>query len=69
MGQWRTGGPSVRLYVRLDTEEGDLDLLAQRDGAGNDVQQVRLVKNRDGNVLICENSMLRRWKEDFKSLV
>ncbi|KAG2468256.1 DYH2 protein, partial [Polypterus senegalus] len=44
----------VELYERLDTKEGEKDLYRlarQRDGAGKDVQQVRVIKDKDENVL------------------
>ena len=42
------------LYVRLDTKEGEVDLyrlVRQRDRDGKDVQQVSVIKDKDGNVL------------------
>lgn len=47
------------LYVRLDTKrENDLFRLArQRDGDRKDVQQVRVIKDRDGDVLTSEKSV------------
>ncbi|KAK3546206.1 hypothetical protein QTP70_025218, partial [Hemibagrus guttatus] len=42
------------LYTRLDTREGEKDLYRlarQRDRDGKDVQQVRVIKDRDGRVL------------------
>ena len=42
------------LYERLDTKDGETHLYrrARRsDRAGKDVQQVRVIKYRDGNVL------------------
>ncbi|KAK3547532.1 hypothetical protein QTP86_021516, partial [Hemibagrus guttatus] len=42
------------LYTRLDTREGQKDLYrlaGQRDRDGKDVQQVRVIKERDGRVL------------------
>ncbi|KAK3548529.1 hypothetical protein QTP70_013371 [Hemibagrus guttatus] len=42
------------LYTRLDTREGEKDLFRlarQRDQDGKDVQQVRVIKDRDGRVL------------------
>ncbi|KAK3575651.1 hypothetical protein QTP86_031603, partial [Hemibagrus guttatus] len=54
------------LYTRLDTREGEKDLYRlarQRDGDGKDVQQVRVIKDRDGRVLTSEESVQRRWKE------
>ncbi|KAK3533676.1 hypothetical protein QTP70_024005 [Hemibagrus guttatus] len=60
------------LYTRLDTREGEKDLYRlarQRDRDGKDVQQVRIIKDRDGRVLTSEESVQRRWKEYFKELM
>ncbi|KAK3559310.1 hypothetical protein QTP86_012718 [Hemibagrus guttatus] len=60
------------LYIRLDTREGEKDLYRlarQRDRDGKDVQQVRVIKDRDGRVLTSEESVQRRWKEYFKELM
>ena len=57
------------LYERLDTKEGEKDLYPlarQRDQAGKDVQQVQVIRDRDGSVLTSEESVLRRWKEYFE---
>lgn len=32
------------------------------------MQQVRAIKDRDTNVLMCEESVMRRWMESFKEL-
>ncbi|KAF7663482.1 hypothetical protein LDENG_00210270 [Lucifuga dentata] len=45
------------LYARLDSKEGETDLYRlarQRNRDGKDVQQVRVIKDRDGNVLTGE---------------
>ncbi|KAK3570757.1 hypothetical protein QTP86_025400 [Hemibagrus guttatus] len=60
------------LYTRLDTREGEKDLYRlarQRDRDGKDVQQVRVIKDRDGRVLTSEESVHRRWKEYFEELM
>ncbi|KAK3508380.1 hypothetical protein QTP70_025786, partial [Hemibagrus guttatus] len=60
------------LYTRLDTREGEKDLYRlarQRDRDGKDVQQVRVIKDRDGRVLTSEGSVQRRWKEYFEELM
>ncbi|KAK3515937.1 hypothetical protein QTP86_020430 [Hemibagrus guttatus] len=60
------------LYTRLDTREEEKDLYRlarQRDRDGKDVQQVRVIKDRDGRVLISEESVQRRWKEYFEELM
>ncbi|KAK3535802.1 hypothetical protein QTP70_021115 [Hemibagrus guttatus] len=60
------------LCTRLDTREGQKDLYRlarQRDRDGKDVQQVRVIKDRDGRVLTSEESVQRRWKEYFEELM
>ncbi|KAK3527749.1 hypothetical protein QTP86_003187, partial [Hemibagrus guttatus] len=60
------------LYTRLDTREGEKDLYRlarQRDRDRKDVQQVRVIKDRDGRVLTSEESVQRRWKEYFEELM
>ncbi|KAK3514944.1 hypothetical protein QTP86_020859, partial [Hemibagrus guttatus] len=60
------------LYTRLETREGEKDLYRlarQRDRDGKDVQQVRVIKDRDGRVLTSEESVQRRWKEYFEELI
>ncbi|KAK3569633.1 hypothetical protein QTP86_002580 [Hemibagrus guttatus] len=60
------------LYTRLDSREGEKDfyrLARQRDRDGKDVQQVRVIKDRDGRVLTSEESVQRRWKEYFEELM
>ncbi|KAK3545695.1 hypothetical protein QTP70_011252 [Hemibagrus guttatus] len=60
------------LYTRLDTRAGEKDLYRlarQRDRDGKDVQQVRVIKDRDGRVLTSEESVQRRWKEYFEELM
>ncbi|KAK3561661.1 hypothetical protein QTP86_012493 [Hemibagrus guttatus] len=60
------------LYTRLDTREGEKDLYRlarQRDRDGKDVQQVRVIKDRDGRVLTSEECVQRRWKEHFEELM
>ncbi|KAK3506797.1 hypothetical protein QTP70_028366 [Hemibagrus guttatus] len=60
------------LYTRLDTREGEKDLYRlarQRDRDGKDVQQVRVIKDRDGRVLTSEECVQRRWKEYFEGLM
>ncbi|KAK3557567.1 hypothetical protein QTP70_030497, partial [Hemibagrus guttatus] len=60
------------LYTRLDTRKGEKNLYRlarQRDRDGKDVQQVRVIKDRDGRVLTSEESVQRRWKEYFEELM
>ncbi|KAK3553381.1 hypothetical protein QTP70_003544 [Hemibagrus guttatus] len=59
-----------KAYDELYTREKDLYKLArQRDRDGKDVQQVRVIKDRDGRVLTSEESVQRRWKEYFEELM
>ncbi|KAK3541624.1 hypothetical protein QTP86_033058, partial [Hemibagrus guttatus] len=61
-----------KLYTRLDTREGEKDLYRlarQRDQDGKDVEQVRVIKDRDQRVLTSEESVQRRWKEYFEELM
>ena len=42
------------LYTRLETKEGEKELYTlarQRDRAGKDVQRVRFIKDKNGNVV------------------
>ncbi|KAK2891510.1 hypothetical protein Q8A73_017175 [Channa argus] len=60
------------LYARLDTKEGEVDLYRlarQRDKDVKDVQQVRVIKDKDGNVLTGASSVMGRWKEYFEELM
>ncbi|KAI5102400.1 hypothetical protein C0J45_7752 [Silurus meridionalis] len=45
------------------------EMQQQRDRAGKDVLQVRAIKDGDGNVLINEESVLRKWREYFEKLM
>ncbi|KAK3563354.1 hypothetical protein QTP86_021834 [Hemibagrus guttatus] len=57
---------------RLDTRVGEKDLYRlarQRNRDGKDVQQVRVIKDRDGRVLTSEESVQRGWKEYFEELM
>ena len=61
------------LYEGLDTKEGEKPslyrLARQRHQAGKDVQHVRMMKNKDGNVMTDEESVLRMWKEYYMGLM
>ena len=60
------------LYEELDTKEGEkilYRLARQRHQAGKDVQQVRMMKDKDGNVMTDEESVLRIWKEYYMGLM
>ena len=60
------------LHARVDSKDGETDLYRlarQRDGDGKDVQQTRVINDRDGNVLTDARSVTGRWKEYFEELV
>ena len=60
------------LYEGLDTKEGEKTLYRlarQRHQAGKDVQQVRMMKDKDGNVMTDGESVLRMWKEYYMGLM
>ena len=63
---------AYELYEGLDTKEGEKTLYRlarQRHQAGKDVQQVRMMKDKDGNVMTDEESVLRMWKEYYMGLM
>ena len=54
------------LYTRLETKEGEKELYRlarQRDRAGKDVQDVKIIKDESGNVMVNSEAVLKRWKE------
>lgn len=54
------------LYVRLDTRKEKKNLYESArkiDCVGN---KVKVVKDKDGNILTSEDSAFRRWKEYFE---
>ena len=56
------------MYPRLDSKEGETYLYRftrQRDRDGKDVQKIRVIKDRDGNVWTDARSVTGRWKEYF----
>ncbi|KAK2921479.1 hypothetical protein Q8A73_000964 [Channa argus] len=60
------------LYARLDTKEGEVDLYRlarQRDRDGKDVEQVMVIKDKDGKVLTGARNVMGRWKEYFEELM
>ena len=73
--RWRSKAKSKaydELYEGLDTREGEKTLYRlarQRHQAGKDVQQVRMMKDKDGNVMTDEESVLRIWKEYYMGLM
>ena len=60
------------LYTRLETKEGEKELYRlarQRDRAGKNVQHVRVIEDKNGNVLVNSEAVLKRWKEYFEKLM
>ena len=60
------------LYEELDSKEGERTLYGlarQRHHAGKDVQQVRMMNDKDGKVMTDEESVLRIWREYYKGLM
>ena len=56
----------------MDSREGEKPLYRlarQRHRAGKDVQQIRMMKDRDGKVMTDEESVLRIWKEYYMGLM
>ena len=59
------------LYAGLETKKGEKELYRlarQRDRAGKDVQQVRVIKVENGNVMVNSEAVLERWKEYLEKL-
>ena len=59
-------------YARLETKEGEKELYRlarQRDRAGKDVLHVRVIKDKNGNVMVNSKALLKRWKEYFEKLM
>ena len=60
------------LYLRLKTKEGEKELYRlarQRDRAGKDIQHVGVIKNKNGNVMVNSEAVLKKWKEYFEKLM
>ena len=56
----------------MQTKEGEKELYRldrQRDRAGKDVQHVRVIKDKNGNVTVNSEAVLKKWKEYFEKLV
>ena len=60
------------LYARLETKEGEKELyrlVRQRERTGKNVQQVQVMKDENGNVMVNTEAVLKRWKEYFEKLM
>ena len=62
------GGAYDDLYARLEIKKGEKELYRlarQRYRAGKDVQNVKVIKNKNGYVMVNSETVLKRWKEYF----
>ena len=60
------------LYEKLETKEGENELFKiakQRNNQSKDVQQVRVIKSKTGEMLMEEEKVKQRWKEYFDNLL
>ena len=60
------------LYATLETKEVEKELYRlarQRNRAGKDAQHVRVIKDKNGNVMVNSEVVLKRWKEYFEKLM
>ena len=60
------------LYEKLETKKGENELFKiakQRNRQSKDVQQVRVIKSKTGEILMKEEKVKQRWKEYFDDLL
>ena len=60
------------MYERLETKKGEKELyrfVRQKDRTGKNVLHVRVIKDKNGNVMINSEAVLKRWKEYFEKLM
>ena len=60
------------LYEKLKTKKGENELFKiakQRNRQSKDVQQVRVIKIKTGEILMEEEKVKQRWKEYFDDLL
>ena len=60
------------LYEKLETKEGKNEVFKiakQRNRQSKDVQQVRVIKSKTGEILMEEKKVKQRWKEYFDNLL
>ena len=41
----------------------------QKNRAGKDVQHMRVIKDKNGNVMVNSEAVLKKWKEYFEKLM
>ena len=59
------------LYEKLETKEEENEVFKiakQRNRQSKDVQQVRVIKSKTGEILMEEEKVKQRWKEYFDNL-
>ena len=60
------------LYEKLETKEGENELFKiakQRNRQGKDVQQVRVINSKTGEIMMEKEKVKQRWKEYFDDLL
>ena len=60
------------LYEKLETKEGENEVFKvakQRNRQSKDVQQVRVINSKTGEILMVEEKVKQRWKEYFDDLL
>ena len=60
------------LYKKLETKEGENEVFKiakQKNRQSKDVQQVRVIKSKTGEILMEEEKVKQRWKEYFDNLL
>ena len=60
------------LYEKLATKEGKNEVFKiakQRNRQSKDVQQVRVIKSKTGEIMMEEEKVKQRWKEYFDNLL
>ena len=60
------------LYEKLETKEGENEVFKiakQKNRQSKDVQQVRVIKSKTGEILMEEEKVKQRWKEHFDNLL
>ena len=61
-----------KLYKKLEKKEGENEVFKiakQRNIQSKDVQQVRVIKSKTGEILMEEEKVKQRWKEYFNNLL
>ena len=59
------------LYAGLETKEGEKELyrFARRRDRAEDEQHLRIIKDKNGNIMVNSEAVLKRWKEYFEKLM